>query len=103
MVVELLRFTIPAPMREEFIACDARIWNDALSSHSGFVSKELWADLHDLTQVVIKVHWETYEQWKSFPLDLNAALNAQMCHLYTSVTCEEYELRGEPVPARSRV
>ena len=101
MVVELLRFTMPAELREEFIECDGRIWNQALSNHPGFVSKELWADLHDPTQVVIKVHWETYEHWKTFPMDLNAELTAKMCHLYTELSCEEYELRGAPVPPRS--
>ncbi len=100
MVVELLRFTIPAHLREEFIECDGRIWNEALSSHPGFISKELWSDLVDPTRVVIKVHWETMGQWKSFPHHIIEELDAKMCHLYTALSCEEYEVRGDAVPAK---
>ena len=42
MVIEWLRFEVPAALRAAFLERDAQVWTQALSRYAGFISKETW-------------------------------------------------------------
>ncbi|TAF05809.1 MAG: TIGR03792 family protein [Nostocales cyanobacterium] len=67
MVIELLKFKVSQELREIFIQKDEEIWTTELCKYPGFLSKEVWISPHDLTEVVIVVHWQSREQWKAIP------------------------------------
>jgi uncharacterized protein (TIGR03792 family) len=78
MVTELLRFKIRDDLRNEFLEKNASIWTPALQHHRGFVDKEIWFNRLDPTEVYVAIHWETIDDWKSFPAELSAELESQM-------------------------
>jgi uncharacterized protein (TIGR03792 family) len=78
MVVELLRFKIKAELQKEFLEKNASIWTPALQQHHGFVDKEIWFNRVDPSDVYVAIHWETIEDWKSFPVEVSAELERQM-------------------------
>ncbi|MGC1395345.1 MAG: TIGR03792 family protein [Coleofasciculaceae cyanobacterium] len=69
MVIEWLKIKVASELREKFIAKDAQVWTAMLSGYPGFLSKEVWINPEIPTEVVLIIHWQTLEQWKSIPAD----------------------------------
>ncbi|MER3434404.1 MAG: TIGR03792 family protein [Leptolyngbya sp. ERB_1_1] len=67
MVIEWLKVKVPLELRETYIQKDAEIWTAALSKYPGYVGKEIWFNPKDETDLIMVIHWETKEAWKSVP------------------------------------
>ncbi|MBD2465291.1 TIGR03792 family protein [Oscillatoria sp. FACHB-1407] len=67
MVVEFLRFTVASELREQFVRLDSDIWTPVLAKTSGFLRKEVWLNSDDPTEVVVVIHWASFEKWQSIP------------------------------------
>jgi uncharacterized protein (TIGR03792 family) len=100
MVIEWLTFEVSPENRETFIQMDDAIWTAALSQYPGFISKEVWISPSQLGQVVLVVHWQTREQWKSIPQEELDAIEARFDEAvpfdYTMVDAREYQMRRYP-------
>ncbi|MFM2060488.1 MAG: hypothetical protein RLZZ507_158 [Cyanobacteriota bacterium] len=100
MVIELLKFKIPAQMREIFIQKDEESWTTVLAKYPGFLGKEVWISPHDLTEVVIVVHWQSREQWKAIPeTELEAIaqkFDQSLGFSYEMSEFSEYQVRKFP-------
>ncbi len=101
MVIEWLKFKVTPERREEFIQKDAEIWTPALTSRPGFLSKEVWIDPTELTEVIFVIRWATREQWLKVPQDLLAQTEQQFAHQmgnsYQMVESGEYQVRKFPI------
>ncbi|HEY9853729.1 MAG TPA: TIGR03792 family protein [Leptolyngbyaceae cyanobacterium] len=100
MVIEWLKFKVDPERREEFIQKDAQIWTPLIANSAGFISKEVWIDPHDASQVVVVIRWESREQWYSFPKDLLDKTEAEfalaMGNSYQMIESGEYQVRKFP-------
>lgn len=70
MVVEWLKFAVPATEQAAFLAADAAVWTPLLSRYPGYLRKEVWQDPSDRDHLVMVIHWQSREQWKSIPEDV---------------------------------
>ena len=93
-VIELLRVTCVRGKRAEWLVRDAEIWTPALAAHDGYIAKEVWPSIDNPDDVVIIVRWESLAQWKSFPDELNAALDAEMQDVQVAITSEALAIYG---------
>jgi len=93
-VIELLRVTCVPGKRAEWLVRDAEIWTPALAAHDGYISKEVWPSIDHPDEVVIIVRWESLAQWKSFPDELNVALDAKMQDVQMAITSEALDVYG---------
>ena len=93
-VIEMLRAKCVPGRREEWLRRDAELWKPALAAHDGYISKEVWPRIDNPDDVVIIVRWESLAQWKSFPDELNVALDARMHDVQLEVTSEALEIHG---------
>ena len=93
-VIEMLRVKCVPRRRAEWLVRDAEIWTPALAAHDGYISKEVWPSIDHPDEVVIIVRWESLPQWKSFPKDLETALDAKMQDVQVDVTSEALEIYG---------
>jgi len=66
IVIEWLRFSVPIELREAFIQKDEEVWTTRLYGFSGFIGKEVWLD-SSTSDVVLVVHWSSFEAWHSIP------------------------------------
>ena len=94
-VIEMLRATCVPGRRAEWLARDAAIWTPALAAHDGYISKEVWPSIDNPDEVVIIVRWESLAQWKSFPDELNLALDAKMADVQLAITSEALAIHDE--------
>ena len=94
-VIELLRITCVPGRRDEFLARDAEVWTPALARHDGYIDKEVWVSLDDPDLVTIMVRWASLAQWKTFPDELNAELDAKMQGVRLELAGEAYEIYDE--------
>ena len=94
-VIEMLRAKCVPGRRAEWLARDAAIWTPALAAHDGYISKEVWPSIDHPDEVVIIVRWASLAQWKSFPDDLNVALDAKMQDVQVAITSEALDIYGE--------
>ena len=78
MVVEFLRFKMSPEKVTLFIQKNAELWTPALREHHGFVDKEIWVNRQIPGEVVVAIHWNSLEDWKSFPNELGVKLDEQM-------------------------
>ncbi|MBU6360379.1 MAG: TIGR03792 family protein [Chloroflexi bacterium] len=92
MVIELLKFSIPIAECDLFVARNEAVWAKGLREHPGFVKHEVWRDLKNPTDVYIAIDWETYADWKSFPLEKIKQLDAQMGGNWPAVGCLELDI-----------
>ena len=96
-VIELLKFKIAPEHREQFIQKDAEIWTQALVSCPGFLSKEVWINSMEATEVILVIRWATREQWKAIPCELLDAIEQrfaqQLRDTYEIVEVSEYQVR----------
>ncbi len=67
MEIEWLKVEVQPELREQFVQKDAEIWTTKLASYPGFLNKEVWISPDDLSEVVLVVHWASFEQWKAIP------------------------------------
>ena len=93
-VIEMLRAKCAPGHRDEWLVRDAEIWTPALAAHDGYISKEVWPSIDHPDEVVIIVRWASLAQWKSFPDELNVALDARMHDVQLEVTSEALEIHG---------
>ena len=92
MVIEWLRFEVPAARRAAFLERDAQVWTRALSKYAGFISKETWFEPEtDATIAVIR--WATLEDWKRIPRANLESLDIAMGELLMPVVeCKTFVL-----------
>lgn len=104
MVIELLKFKVVPELRERFIQTDAEIWTQTIASRPGFLSKEVWINPNELTEVMIIIRWATREQWKSIPANLLAQTERrfaqQLGKTYRMIESSEYQVRRFPQSSR---
>ena len=93
-VIEMLRATCTPGRRAEWLVRDAEIWTPALAAHDGYISKEVWPSIDNPDEVVIIVRWASLAQWKSFPDELNVALDAKMQDVQVAITSEALDIYG---------
>ncbi|MBF2034042.1 MAG: TIGR03792 family protein [Leptolyngbyaceae cyanobacterium T60_A2020_046] len=101
MVVEWLKFRVPADQRERYIQIDDEIWTAALRGYPGFLSKETWIDPNDDESVIFVIHWRTRAEWKAIPeADLQAIDHRFQAALGFEAMMEasqEFQVRRWPV------
>ena len=93
-VIEMLRAKCVPGRRDEWLVRDAEIWTPALAAHDGYISKEVWPSIDHPDEVVIIVRWASLAQWKSFPDELNVALDAKMQDVQVAITSEALAIYG---------
>lgn len=102
VAIEYLKFKVSPERREEFIQKDAEIWTALLSKNPAFLSKEVWIDPVETTEVIMVIRWESREEWKSIPQDVLDATEErfaqQMGNCYQMLESKEYQVRKFPVP-----
>lgn len=100
MVIEWLKFQVTPEQREEFIQKDAQIWTALLAKFPGFLSKEVWIDPRDTSQLVLVIRWESREQWSAVPQELLEKTEAEfavaMGNSYQMIESGEYQVRKFP-------
>ena len=67
MVIEWLKFRVPAAERERYLAIDDEIWTSALAAYPGFLEKATWLAPDREDEVIFVISWATREQWKAIP------------------------------------
>jgi uncharacterized protein (TIGR03792 family) len=67
VVIEWLKVRVEPDKREQYIQKDAEIWTKALSKYPGFLGKEVWISPEDLSEVIMVIHWESFEKWYAIP------------------------------------
>ena len=67
MIVEWLRFRVPPSQRDLFLDKDKKIWTNTLQKYPGFVSKQIWLNPNQSEEIIIIIHWQNRELWKSIP------------------------------------
>lgn len=68
--VEWLKFQVPAQQQARFIQQDAAIWTPVLSSYPGLESKEIWTNPNSPNELVIIMHWASFDQWQAIPKEV---------------------------------
>lgn len=98
MEIEWLKVEVQPELREQFVQKDAEIWTTKLASYPGFLNKEVWISPDDLSEVVLVVHWASFEQWQAIPAaelqrteaEFNAAMGGDT---YKIVEALRYQVR----------
>ncbi|MCU0524744.1 MAG: TIGR03792 family protein [Elainella sp. Prado103] len=97
MEIEWLKFTVAPELREQFVQKDAEIWTMALSRYPGFLNKEVWISPDHLSELVLVVHWQSFEQWQAIPkaelARIEAEFQAAMGDTYQLVEAGRYQVR----------
>jgi uncharacterized protein (TIGR03792 family) len=98
MEIEWLKVEVQPELREQFVQKDAEIWTATLAQYSGFLNKEVWISPDNLSEVILVVHWASFEQWKAIPADdleqTEARFNAAMGgDTYKIVETGRYQVR----------
>ncbi|ABB56535.1 TIGR03792 family protein [Synechococcus elongatus] len=100
MVVEWLKFAVPATEQAAFLAADAAVWTPLLSRYPGYLRKEVWQDPSDRDHLVMVIHWQSREQWKSIPEDVliegDRRFQAQLGREYPLVEAQEFAIVPQP-------
>ncbi|MDB9511719.1 TIGR03792 family protein [Kamptonema animale CS-326] len=93
MIIEWLKFRVPAEKCEAFIQRDEEVWTAGLRSFPGFLGKETWVD-PERNEVVFMIRWETREQWKSIPQNKIDEIDQLMGDLQMPIVeFREYQVR----------
>jgi uncharacterized protein (TIGR03792 family) len=69
-VIELLKFHVLPEDREKFLKLDEQIWTPALAKYEAFLSKEIWLNPNLPEQIIIVVHWRSFQEWKAIPHEI---------------------------------
>ena len=101
MIIEWLKFRMPADQRERYIQFDDEIWTPALQQYPGFIAKETWISPEDAEVVIFVIRWRSREDWFSIPerelADINARFDAALGFDYTMEASQEFQVRRFPV------
>ena len=84
MIIEWLRFKVPAEKWEAFIQRDEEVWTAGLKKIPGFLGKEIWVAAVE-NEVVMLIRWETRDQWKSVLQSTIDELDRQMGDLQIAI------------------
>ena len=97
MVIEWLKVKVPPELREQYIQKDDEIWTSLLSSYPGFAGKEVWINPQDPMEIVMVIHWENRESWKSIPAEklqeTDRQFTAAMGQSFPFAEAGEYQVR----------
>ncbi|NEQ30514.1 MAG: TIGR03792 family protein [Leptolyngbya sp. SIO4C5] len=97
MVIEWLKFRVPAEQREKYVQIDAEIWNSALEKYDGFMGKEVWISPDDTSELILVIRWASREQWKAIDqvgLDkITRAFDQALGFEYEMLESKEYQVR----------
>ena len=92
MVIEWLKFKVPAEKWEAFIQRDEEVWTAGLKNFPGYLGKEIWVDSVE-NEVVMLIRWESRDQWKSVPQSTIDELDRQMGDLQIAIAeSREYQV-----------
>ncbi|HEY9630768.1 MAG TPA: TIGR03792 family protein [Coleofasciculaceae cyanobacterium] len=98
MVIEWLKARVDPDKREQYVQKDAEIWTRGLSKYPGFLGKEVWISPEDLSEVVMVIHWESFEKWHSIPAadleKLEKEFSQAMGNTYELVDSAGYQVRN---------
>ena len=67
MVIEELRFKVPADAKSVWLNAEKEIWEPWLSSQDGFLGRQLFWD-KSKEEALILVNWKSKKLWKSIPM-----------------------------------
>jgi uncharacterized protein (TIGR03792 family) len=67
VIVEWLRFKVAPEYRERFVQKDDEVWTTFLKQCPGFLRKETWISLNDLSEVMLATYWATLDQQQAIP------------------------------------
>lgn len=97
MVIEWLKVKVPIELRETYIQKDAEIWTATLSKYAGYLGKEIWFNPKDESELIMVIHWETKEAWKSIPASVLEETDRQftqaMGQSFPFLEEKEYQVR----------
>lgn len=97
MVIEWLKVSVPIELRETYIQKDAEIWTATLSKYPGYVGKEIWFNPKDESELIMVIHWETKDAWKSIPAsvleDTDRRFTEAMGQSFPFVEEREFQVR----------
>lgn len=100
MVIEWLKFRVTPELREKFVQQDDEIWTATLSQYPGFLRKEVWISPDQLDEVVVVIHWDSMESWKSVPADVLDRTNTRFEQAIGAGNQEIVEAAGYQVRKR---
>jgi uncharacterized protein (TIGR03792 family) len=96
MFIELLKFKVAPDLRKNFIKKDAEIWTKALAEYPGFISKEVWTNPNNPSEVILIIRWKTAEHLDAIPEEELEAIQAKFVEalgkFYPIVESAEYEV-----------
>ncbi|ALF56374.1 cyanobacterial protein, TIGR03792 family [Nostoc piscinale CENA21] len=102
MVIELLKFQVDPNLRETFIQKDAEIWTTALAKYPGFLSKEVWINPNNPSEVTFIIRWATREQWQAISEADLVAIDRKFAQAlgnnFQMIESAEYQVRKFPHP-----
>lgn len=97
MVIEWLRVKVAPELRERYIQKDAEIWTSFLAEYPGFLGKQVWINPNNPSEVILVIHWESREAWKSVPANRLEAIDQefirQLGSTYEFLEEAEYHIR----------
>ena len=100
MIIEWLKFRVPADERERFVQVDDEIWTAALRTYPGFIAKETWISPSDGEAVIFVIRWRTREEWKAIPVEdlaeIEARFDSSLEFEYTMEESREFQMRRFP-------
>ncbi|MGD1853243.1 MAG: TIGR03792 family protein [Leptolyngbyaceae cyanobacterium] len=94
MVIEWLKFKVPAVQRDLYLAIDDEIWTSALATYPGFLDKTTWLDPNRDDEVIFVISWATRQQWKAIPVEdlteINQRFDAALGFDYEMLESKEF-------------
>ncbi|MFE4106404.1 TIGR03792 family protein [Almyronema epifaneia] len=97
MVIEWLKFRVPAEQRERYVQIDAEVWTLALEKYEGFLGKEVWISPDDTSELILVIRWASREQWKAIAaveLDkITQTFDQSLGFAYEMLESKEYQVR----------
>ncbi len=96
MVIEWLKVKVPPALRAKYIQKDAEIWTKVLAQYPGFLTKEVWINPKDDSEVIMVIHWHDRASWKAVPGDVLQAterkFTAAMGQAFPFAEAGEYQI-----------
>lgn len=103
MEIEWLKVQVNPDLREKFVQKDAEIWTAGLAKYPGFLHKEIWISPNNLTELILVIHWQSFEQWQAIPTEdlkqLEDQFHQAMGNTYTIIESSRYQVRKRFQPS----
>ena len=97
MEIEWLKVHVDPELREQFVQQDDEIWTPVLARYPGFLGKEVWISPDNLSEVILVIHWNSFEEWQAIPTEeleqAEAAFSQAMGDTYEIVESTRYQVR----------